>query len=139
MTITADYIAASQALGAHRYAVSKAYQSIPETHGLEWTDSFFHDEDGIVAVFDFDYAQMVDFNTKTAAVGQLTAAGCMAVYGGVVAFPYGLLVPVAYSIATLWPCFLRAQVEWEAHAQQCRRHARWHSIRPGSAQGLLGA
>ena len=92
-------------------------KSIPETHGLEWTDSFFHDEDGIVAVFDFDYAQMVDFNTKTAAVGQLTAAGCMAVYGGVVAFPYGLLVPVAYSIATLWPCFLRAQVEWEAHAQ----------------------
>ena len=120
MTIEADYIAASQALGATRYSVSRAYQSIPETKGLEWTDGFFQDEvegNGLVAVFDFDYAQMVDFNTKTAALGQISTVGCLAAYGVFLGGPLGLIAPAAYTFATMWPCFLRPQVEWAQHSQ----------------------
>lgn len=117
MTIAADYIAASQASCAHRYSVSKTYQSIPESQGLEWTDGFFVEEEGVVAVFDFDYAQMVDFDTKTNAVAQLCCIGWLAAYCGFFAGPLGLIAPAAYTVVSMWPCFLRPQMEWHAHSQ----------------------
>lgn len=118
MTISTDYTAASQALGTQRFTVPKAYQHISEAQGLEWTDQFFTEEEGIVAVFDFDYAQMVDFNFQTAAVGQMASLGCCSLYGLILFGPiFAPIAPVAITMATLWPCFLKKQVEWAAHAQ----------------------
>ncbi|CAB9529284.1 expressed unknown protein [Seminavis robusta] len=70
-----DYTAASQALGPKRFSVLKTYQSIPEASDLEWSDDFFEGDDGIVAVFDFDYLQIVDFNTQMAFAGLVPTLG----------------------------------------------------------------
>ena len=32
--------------------------------GLRWEDQFFREEEGVVAVFDFDYEEIVKFNTE---------------------------------------------------------------------------
>jgi hypothetical protein len=48
--------------------VSNCYQSMAEASNLQWTDDFFDnndDNEGIVAVFDFDYDQIIRYNTKT--------------------------------------------------------------------------
>jgi hypothetical protein len=122
-----DYAAAPQALGVKRFRVSSAYQSVPEARDLEWSDSFFEDDEGIVAVFDFDYRQIVHFNTKTAEVLTLLALGAIDLYGVffffigearlVVTLAATVAIPLAYLLFTLTPCFLRRQVEWEAYAQ----------------------
>jgi len=112
------YFSASQALGSKSYCVPKAYrESMPEARDLEWTDDFFEEEEGVVAVFDFDYVQMVDFTTKTSALGQLATVGCTAGYTGFVAGPIGAAVAIGAYCLTLAPCFLKSQVEWNAHAQ----------------------
>lgn len=70
-----------------------------------WDDDFFDLEDSseIVAVFDFDYALMEDFNTKVGFAS--LAAFC--------------LYPPVFGLALLGgaPCFLRRNVEWSARSQ----------------------
>jgi hypothetical protein len=122
-----DYVAAPQAFGNKRFHVSKAYQSLPEASDLEWSDSFFEDEEGTVAVFDFDYLQIVDFVTKTAIVGTVVALGTiglnvflfafLASESSIVALEVAVAAQLAYLLVTLTPCFLRSNVEWAAYAQ----------------------
>jgi hypothetical protein len=60
-------------------------------------------EDDIIAVFDFDYALMEDFNVK---VGWAAMLGL-------------LIFPPAFGCVLLFfpPCFLKRRVQWEARAQ----------------------
>ena len=78
-----------------------------EALGLSWEDTFFETEtyasDDVVAVFDFDYALVEDFNAK---VGSATLAALC-------------LYPPILALACLGcaPCFLRSNVSWTARAQ----------------------
>jgi len=76
-----------------------------EARNTSWNDDFFDMEESseIIAVFDFDYATMEDFNTK---VG----------FASLAAF---FLYPPVFGLALLGcaPCFLRKNVEWSARSQ----------------------
>ena len=71
---------------------------------LTWTDTFFDDEeDGIIAVFDFDYDAMESFYTS---IGWATLASTI------------LYTPLfMLSLCGLAPCFLRKNVRWAARSQ----------------------
>ena len=77
----------------------------PEARNKVWDDDFFDLEESseIIAVFDFDYATMEDFNTK---VG----------FASLAAFCF---YPPIFGLAVLGctPCFLRKNVEWSARSQ----------------------
>ena len=77
----------------------------PEARNKAWDDDFFDLEESseIIAVFDFDYATMEDFNTKVGFAS--LAAFC--------------LYPPIFGLAVLGctPCFLRKNVEWSARSQ----------------------
>ena len=77
----------------------------PEARNKVWDDDFFDLEESseIIAVFDFDYATMEDFNTKVGFAS--LAAFC--------------LYPPIFGLAMLGctPCFLRKNVEWSARSQ----------------------
>lgn len=77
----------------------------PEARNKVWDDDFFDLEESseIIAVFDFDYATMEDFNTKVGFAS--LAAFC--------------LYPPIFGLAVLGcaPCFLRKNVGWSARSQ----------------------
>lgn len=66
---------------------------------LTWEDKFFDGEEGLVAVFDFDYEQIRSFQENVA----LTC----------------LLFPPTLIIGTLlcYPCFYRQQIAWDTNSQ----------------------
>lgn len=76
-----------------------------EARNKVWDDVFFDPEESseIIAVFDFDYALMEDFNAKVGFAS--LAAFC--------------LYPPIFGLALLGctPCFLRKNVEWSARSQ----------------------
>mmetsp|Transcript_3233 Transcript_3233/g.9292 ORF Transcript_3233/g.9292 Transcript_3233/m.9292 type:complete len:327 (+) Transcript_3233:138-1118(+) len=82
------------------------YSNLPvEARNKTWGDAFFDLEESseIIAVFDFDYATMEDFNTKVGFAS--LAAFCL----------YPPILGVAMLGCT--PCFLRRNVEWSARSQ----------------------
>ena len=54
-----------------RKCVPEEYQAaIPETRDIVWYDDFFDDADGIVAVFDYDYDQLLVYERAVMATGR---------------------------------------------------------------------
>jgi hypothetical protein len=91
-----------------------------EAQDVWWNDDFFDEEDGVIAVFDFDYDQMTVFQTQTKAAGQFLSVTVATAY---VAFVLGTIAPILAPIIvvglyllTLAPCFLRLQVQWEVES-----------------------
>lgn len=85
------------------YSTSEVYRHIPEARDLTWTDSFFEDEDDVVAVFDLDYGSMEKF------YGQL----------GWVCIGLSLLWTPIFVVAMigLAPCFLKQNIQWAVRAK----------------------
>jgi len=107
---TATAVSASSSPGEiNRYSISDGHYSnsnLPvEARNKSWNDDFFDLEESseIIAVFDFDYATMEDFNTKV----------------GVASLAAFFLYPPVFGLAVLGcaPCFLRRNVEWSARSQ----------------------
>ena len=107
---TATAVSASSSPGEiNRYSISDGHYSdsnLPvEARNKSWNDDFFDLEESseIIAVFDFDYATMEDFNTKV----------------GVASLAAFFLYPPVFGLAVLScaPCFLRRNVEWSARSQ----------------------
>ena len=90
-------------LTAPFFTVSEHFYHIPEARNLAWTDSFFEDDDDIVAVFDLDYDAMESFYTSLGWIG----------------IGLSLLWGPLFTIAalTLTPCFLRTNVQWAVRAK----------------------
>jgi hypothetical protein len=82
--------------------VESQYSGLPEVKNLAWTDTFFGDEDDVIAVFDFDYDAMENFYTS---VG-------WAMIGSALLYPPVFLT----SLVGLAPC-LRSNVRWSTQAQ----------------------
>jgi len=78
---------------------TRQLKSLPEAQNINWNDRFFEGEDDVVAVFDYDYEAMEDFNTKVSIL------------------PYMLPPLWPMLCLSLHPCFLRNQVRWEVYAQ----------------------
>lgn len=76
---------------------------ILEASRVTWEDTFFDGEDDIIAVFDFDYALMEDFQVK---VGWATMLGSLFIPPLIVGF-----------LLALQPCFLRRRVQWDVYSQ----------------------
>ena len=103
---------------AQDHVVPTQYRSMKETQDLNWNDNFFDQDaqDGIVAVFDFDYEQMANFQFSVAALSQAVTVGGASVYAGMMGGAIGVgVVATAYSL-TLSPCCLRNQIEWNVYA-----------------------
>jgi hypothetical protein len=66
---------------------------------LKWEDTFFDQEDGLVAVFDFDYDKIASFKKSAACVSML--------------FPPVLILGTLFC----YPCFYRQQVDWDVYSQ----------------------
>ncbi len=96
--------------------VPTEYQFLPEANGIYWNDDFFDDEEGVVAVFDFDYDQMLSFQTPVTAVSQIMIVGLASLYLGIFLGVYGVAVVVAFYLLSLYPCLLQMQVGWEVMA-----------------------
>ena len=121
------YTAVAAAPVNGRCVVPAEYLLLPEAQGLSWKDEFFvsemkknpsEDNDGTVAVFDFDYDKMKLFYTQIRAVSQGVAVTVAAFYvgllsGSVVAAP---LLVVAIYLVSLAPCLLQRQVMWEVES-----------------------
>jgi hypothetical protein len=83
--------------------VESQYSSLPEVKNLAWTDTFFDEEDDVIAVFDFDYEKMENFYTS---VGWATIGATL------------LYTPLfVLSLVGLAPCYLRSNVRWSTQAQ----------------------
>ena len=93
------------------------YQAmLPEAQNLYWNDDFFDDEEGIVAVFDFDYDQMIGYETPMAAISQGLILVFMALYAGLFLGVYGALAALAAYLLMWYPCLLQRQVQWKVMA-----------------------
>lgn len=100
-------------------SVAVEYQQIlPETNGVFWNDDFFDDED-VIAVFDFDYDKMIEFNLPSEMIKQLLLVGGVSAYFAIFFFeifpPLVLIPPILY-LLSLTPCLLSRQVRWQAEA-----------------------
>ena len=69
------------------------------TRGLKWEDQFFREEEGLIAVFDFDYENIVKY------ANELSCAF--------------LLFPPVCIVSSLfcWPCVMKQNNEWNANAK----------------------
>jgi hypothetical protein len=76
---------------------------LSEVKQLTWTDSFFDDDDDIVAVFDYDYEAMETF---------YTSMGWVAIGSTLLYTPLFLA-----SLFGLAPCYLRQNVRWSTRSQ----------------------
>lgn len=79
------------------------FSALPEVQGLSWTDDFFENDDGVVAVFDFDYDSMESYYTS---VGWVSFA--MTIF-------YTPIMMVGCMLMV--PCYLRQNVQWTVRAQ----------------------
>jgi len=111
------------------HVVSQVVQSIPEAQGLTWNDTFFDREDPltsgeVIAVFDFDYEAMVDFQTKVGFASQVPIVGCVTGYSLMVTAPtttaVGMILATALGLSlyciSLTPCLLKQNIEWKSYA-----------------------
>ena len=69
---------------------------------LRWEDKFFANEDGLIAVFDFDYEQVASFQKTVASVSMLVGSLCL--------FP-------CLSSLCCYPCCYRNQIDWDVYSQ----------------------
>ena len=67
---------------------------------LRWEDKFFNQEDGLVAVFDFDYEKIASFRKSVACLSML--------------FPPVLIFGTLFAC---YPCFYQQQVDWDVYSQ----------------------
>jgi hypothetical protein len=106
-------------------------QRLPETADLTWEDDYFDREQQVlvgghevIAVFDYDYDAIEDFETKRATMIMLILGAMIAVtlllgpigailgaILGAVLLPFGIFVPCGCC------CLLREQVRWRVRAQ----------------------
>lgn len=97
--------------------VPPEYQALlPEAQNIFWNDDFFDDEEGIVAVFDFDYDQMLAFELPIAAISQGIVVNLIALYAGLFTGIYGIGAVLAAYLLLLYPCLLQQQVRWKVMA-----------------------
>lgn len=70
---------------------------------LQWEDRFFEGEEGIVAVFDFDYDLIAAYRRELACL-----AMCLS-----------LLIPPVFVLGVLFciPCFYKQQITWDVYSQ----------------------
>ena len=108
------------------FSVDEEYRNIlPEIGDITWDDGFFRNEGedaDVVAAFDFDYEQMVDFFFQTQLLIQLVLVGALSAY---------ILILAEVSSGILWQTFvllgldailverflLRQQIKWQSYAQ----------------------
>lgn len=67
---------------------------------LRWEDTFFDQEEGLIAVFDFDYEKIASFTKKTTCVSML--------------FPPVLIFGTLFYCL---PCLYRLQIDWDVYSQ----------------------
>eukprot|EP00978_Attheya_sp_CCMP212_P004513 scaffold9821_cov47-Attheya_sp.AAC.7 len=72
---------------------------MPEAQELQWEDRFFDGEEGLVAVFDFDYEKIASFQESVAMASML--------------FPPILI----FGSLGCYPCFFRQQIHWNTYSQ----------------------
>lgn len=96
--------------------VPPEYQILPEAQGIYWNDDFFDDEEGVVAVFDFDYDQMMSFQTPVVAISQMIVVCIAILYCGIFMGIYGAVAAIVVYVLSLYPCLLSMQVGWEVMA-----------------------
>jgi hypothetical protein len=80
------------------------YANLAELHNLTWTDTFFDDDEDVIAAFDFDYNAMENY---------YTSAGWMTLAASMIFFPPCFLA----SLFVLAPCYLRKNMSWSSRAQ----------------------
>jgi hypothetical protein len=83
--------------------VAAEFRHIPEARHLSWTDTYFEDDDDVVAVFDLDYDNMENYYTAIGWVGYGATLVCPSF------FWTGFLLGV--------PCLLRPNVQWHVRSQ----------------------
>ena len=71
-----------------------------QVKSLRWEDKFFANEEGVIAVFDFDYPKIASFNESVACVSML-------------------LCPQLLVVGSLfcYPCFFQKQIKWDVYSQ----------------------
>jgi len=104
------------------FSVTPEYRNkLPEARDISWDDAFFendHDSVGIVAVFDFDYDQMIRFETQTKIVRHFIIVAVFTVYSYAIFVELvPALVPLFLYILSFAPFLLKDQVRWEVYAQ----------------------
>jgi hypothetical protein len=108
-------------------------QRLPETADLTWEDDYFDREQqvlvsghDVIAVFDYDYDAIEDFETKRATMNMLISGALIAVYGGLMGAllfgPIGailcaVLLPCGIYVPSGCCCLFRQQVRWRVRAQ----------------------
>jgi hypothetical protein len=80
------------------------YANLPELHNLAWTDTFFDDDEDVIAAFDFDYDAMENFYTS---IGEVTI-----LFSIIFFTPFFLA-----SLVLLAQCYLRKNMSWSCRAQ----------------------
>ena len=76
---------------------------LSEAQGLEWKDTFFDTEEGLVAVFDYDYPLIESFKTKHATANLLVNL---------------LLLPnFIFGLIICYPCFYKQQIQWDTYSK----------------------
>jgi|Transcript_24723 hypothetical protein len=81
------------------YSVPTKGGRLPEAQGLQWEDRFFDGEEGLVAVFDFEYEKIASFQEKVAMASML--------------FPPVLI----FGSLACYPCCFRQQIQWNTYSQ----------------------
>jgi hypothetical protein len=83
--------------------VSAEFRHIPEARDLVWNDTYFEDDDDVVAVFDLNYEDMENYYTAV----------------GWVVFGTTLLIPTVFWAGFFLgvPCLLRPNVQWNVRSQ----------------------
>jgi hypothetical protein len=79
-------------------------------HIISRSDTFFEGEEDVIAVFDFDYATMEEFDVKVGWAWML--------------FPAVLVL----GTLCLQPCYMRKRVQWEVYSQHLCVTRGKHSI-----------
>jgi hypothetical protein len=88
----------------HVQPLDACYANLADLHNLTWTDTFFDDDEDVIAAFDFDYDAMENFYTT---VGEISIAASM------IFFTPCFLA----SLFVLAPCYLRKNMSWSSRAQ----------------------
>jgi hypothetical protein len=108
-TIVPDGLpAASEGIYGGQSSSAAAAAATVEGTGYNWGDSFFDQTDGVIAVFDFDYNQIEEFQWQMTKVALLCPVLC----------PFTCLIPSLFCV----PCFAKSNIGWAARAQHVAVH-----------------
>lgn len=112
------------------FSVAPEYRnSIPDARDITWDDTFFQNEDGggstsdVVAVFDFDYDQMIDFYTPMKFIRQFAGVGIVTGYLCLLLMAtedyFYAFIPIGLYVFSGAPFLLIYQIRWQVYAQHC--------------------